>query len=198
MAVFVDGLNEFFYSRDEPKFSRRLAYLMAETGPQAARRALARLPILTLLQRLSAADRDSPGDRTEEDAPARVERVLDRWQRNRRLIEALARASGVETLFVWQPVPTWGYDLTHHLFFDPERGGGRHFALSGAGYGAVAERLPTAPELRPETGFLWLGDLQTGRAEPLYVDGVHYSADFSRLIAARIAARVRPSCAADG
>lgn len=196
MAIFVDGLNEFFYYRDEPKFSRRLRYMMAETGLQTARRALSRLPISALMKRLWPADRDDARTPTEEEKPALVAEVLDRWLRNKQLVEGLAGAAGVEALFVWQPVPTYGYDLSRHLFFDPERRASGHFALSGAGYREMAARQATTPELAADAGFVWLGDLQAGRAEPLYVDGVHYSAEFSRLIASRIAARVGPLCSA--
>jgi len=35
--------------------------------------------------------------------------------------------------------------------------------------------------------FLWLGDMQEDRKEPLYLDTVHYTADFSAEIAGRIA-----------
>jgi hypothetical protein len=38
--------------------------------------------------------------------------------------------------------------------------------------------------------FLWLGDMQEDRKEPLYLDTVHYTADFSAEIAGKIASFV--------
>ncbi len=56
MAVFVDGLNDFAYTEDAPKFTRRLAYLMAETPLQTGRRFLVNLPLARLLKRWIARD----------------------------------------------------------------------------------------------------------------------------------------------
>jgi hypothetical protein len=38
----------------------------------------------------------------------------------------------------------------------------------------------------PQDNVLWLGDLQRGRSDSLYVDAVHYSAAFSAEIAKQI------------
>ena len=39
----------------------------------------------------------------------------------------------------------------------------------------------------PKGHFLWLADTQEGINKPLYVDKVHYTADFSKRIAVEIA-----------
>jgi hypothetical protein len=86
---------------------------------------------------------------------------------------------GVRALFVWQPVPTYRYDLRFHLFgeFDFEQNNYAHF-----GYARLRERMgATFGE-----DFLWLADMQEPLREPLYVDQIHYTAAMSRRIAVEI------------
>ena len=184
VAVFLDGLNEW---KQEPKFTARLEYLMREPPSGLWRRAIRALPLLQLL-------RGSVG-RTEvvavrDDPAAFGAAVVERWLASRRLIAAAADAFGVRALFVWQPVPTYLYEIDNHLF-----GAESTAAFSGPlpyGYARLDSLRGDRAELRPEEGFLWLADLQLGRQEPLYVDGAHYTAAFSRDIADRIGDQVAP------
>jgi hypothetical protein len=41
------------------------------------------------------------------------------------------------------------------------------------------------------TNFVWLGDVQDGRTESLYVDIIHYTAGFSRELAWRMYTEMR-------
>jgi hypothetical protein len=54
---------------------------------------------------------------------------------------------------------------------------------SGQGYELLAERRKEL-DLGPE--FIWLADIQEGVQEALYLDGMHYTAPFSRTIANHI------------
>ena len=60
---------------------------------------------------------------------------------NQLLTEALAAAYGVEATFVWQPTPTYRYDLRHHLF----KGDFGHHQSSGHGYPRMAEFVRDQP-----------------------------------------------------
>jgi lysophospholipase L1-like esterase len=184
-AVFVDGLNEFGYPEDEPKFSARLRYLMAESDAQLGRRALTSLPLARLAKawleraaRARPAARGSPGEEAG--------RIVSRWLRNREIVGAVAAARGVASLFVWQPVPVFGYDLSAHPLWDGEGDMLEDQARIVAGYAAIdGLRRGGDPRLSaPE--FLWLADIQRGRHERLYVDRVHYTAEMSREIAGLI------------
>jgi hypothetical protein len=183
MVVFIDGLNEFGHRADEPKFTERLAYLMTETPAQLGRRWLVDLPLARLTKRLLA--RSDLRQRASVEA-GYAEQVVARWLANRAQIRAVAQASGIETLFVWQPIPSYGYDLSHHLFA-PEADAERQ--ASAVGFALLAERRQ-ADELAAD--LLWLADMQRAKAEPLYVDQVHYTASFSSEIAAAIAAAAGP------
>ena len=52
------------------------------------------------------------------------------------------------------------------------------------------EKRLEATGLGAETRFLSLADLQMGHEQPLYVDRIHYTADFSREIATHIGRRI--------
>ncbi len=96
-----------------------------------------------------------------------------------KLISQTAAANGVRAWFVWQPVPTYGYDLRYHPFAGPTFG--RHWH-SGYGYRRMAE----VARNKWEATFLWCADLQEGKHEPLYVDQVHYTGRMSALVASCI------------
>ena len=100
--------------------------------------------------------------------------MIERYLANKRMIEAVAGTYGVDPVFVWQPVPTYKYDLDYHLF--TSRGFQRH-SYTKYGYPRMRERVD-----RGDLGgnFFWCADLQEGVREPLYVDIVHYTAVMSR------------------
>jgi GDSL-like Lipase/Acylhydrolase family len=191
VAVFVDGLNEFGHPDDDPKFTLRLDYMMRETPLQMARRLVVGLPLARLVKRsLGGSDLKQ----TRDAVPGDTDRVVRRWLVNREQIRAVAAEAGVWTLFVWQPIPTYGYDLEYHLF-----GGGLEMGDDGnrLGYKSV-NRLRRDPKGPLTEDFLWLADMQRERREPLYVDQVHYTAAFSAEIAVEIASAIAPRLCAAG
>lgn len=183
MAVFIDGLNEFGHPDDDPKFTLRLTYMMQETQPQMARRLLVGLPLTRLVKRVGGRPNV---DQTRGADPSEAGRIVERWLGNRRQIGAVAADAGVQVLSVWQPIPSYGYDLEHHLFAGEVGAEGR---TSVVGYEEV-DRLRRALDGPLYDDFLWLADMQRDRQEPLYVDKVHYTAAFSAEIAREIAAVV--------
>lgn len=158
-AVFVDGINEHFA---EPYYSGVLSKFM-DSGSLFSR----------------------PGVEALEDAG----RVADRYFENRSLVTVLARKAGIEPLFVWQPNPSWNYDLRFHLFSDASPEAPAPVFGQSAYYAHVERRVRSGGHLDDET-FLYLADLQAGLEEPLYVDRIHYTAAFSRRIAAKIGERM--------
>jgi hypothetical protein len=200
VAVFLDGLNDFYHWRGVPAWTDSLRALVAHANERggaatAAADLARRLPLGRAVAAVSHA-LGAPGSRGLEhdvggpayDDPDTVQRVIDRWLANKRLIEAAAAASGTRVLFVWQPVPTFDYDLARHALASGDLAYFGGHQRSRFGYARMRE-------LRPGLGLgaevLWLDGLQAGRAENLYVDGVHYTEAFSREIAARIAERLR-------
>ncbi|TAK22307.1 MAG: hypothetical protein EPO26_11440 [Chloroflexota bacterium] len=164
VAVFLDGLNDLYFWNGEIKYAPDLKNLMAKKTPRQLVGALADLPLVRAV-RTQAADDTAVGV------------VVERWERNRRLVDAAASAFGSRTLHVWQPIPTYGYDMSDHLFKDGFVGAFAEHRRAGLAYESIAPGPPNT---------LWLGEMQRGRHENLYVDPIHYSAAFSRDVAAAI------------
>jgi len=184
VAIFIDGLNDFIFSDGVPKFTAELRGFM---NGETASNPLNSLPMVRaahwLSNRWSGTAASAPPEKVPDYADATVlGRVTSRWLANRKMIEAAAAAFGVRTVFVWQPIPVYDYDLRYHLFLhsDSEFGG---FIRAKYGY-AVMNGLREQGLLGPDV--LWLADMQRDRHENLYVDSVHYNAAFSAEIAARI------------
>lgn len=185
LAIFFDGLNEFGYR--EPAMTPALTRMVHEAtaGGLLDRAAdfAAALPVAGLPLFRSRVGQEAGESNFSTGLAAG--QIVDRWLKNRRMIQSIARDAGVRTLFVWQPVPNYHYDTHYHLFADPGA-----FAGWGTAEGyAIVDTLRAAGKLGDD--FLWLGDLQAGRRENLYVDRYHYDAKFSSAIAAAVAAAAR-------
>ncbi len=178
VAVFIDGLNDFYYQKDMPDYSFELRFAMNQSFPENRR-----LPAETIWAQLVR--RAAPASRLLLLDPETANSVCQRYLRNRRMIEGMANANGIKTVFVWQPVPTYKFDLKFHPFTGKDFG--RH-QLVGEGYKYMAQCRQTNA---PATNELWLADMQENAQEPLYVDAVHYSPKMCGLIADEIARAMR-------
>jgi len=166
IVLFIDGINEHFEEPFYTGYLRRLVH-----SPWTA-------------------------VRIEDDAPSipRGEDVVARWLRNKRMAEGIAAAYGIKPLFIWQPTPNWKYDLRHHLLWwtgkeKPPVGSGPLYGSSP--HYAAMDRLRATEPGTLGRDFLWLGDLQTGKTSPLYVDRLHYTSAFAQEIAERVADRIQ-------
>ena len=183
VAVFVDGVNEFLFADGDPLFAYRLRNFM---DGKSESRTLDSIPMVWAahwLRQRWKAKFHPPQKAAPYGDPALLQRVVNRWLANKRMIESTAAAFGVPVIFVWQPVPTYKYDTHYYLFplFHTERH--PETWLCASGY-PLMEELRAQGKLGPNV--LWLADLQQDRREYLYVDSVHYNAAFSKEIAARI------------
>ena len=193
VAIFIDGLNDFFYPSGEPGFSPRFRRFMAgesESNP------LDRVPMVRAAHGLKKSE--PVQDATE----ATLETVATRWRANKRMIELMAAGFGVRPLFVWQPVPVYHYDLRYHFLshstFVRKHGPDTqrqallenlwvHGKLGPVRMKNLADGYALMENLRAQgklgSNLLWLADSQQDKQENLYVDAVHYSAAFSKEIA---------------
>jgi lysophospholipase L1-like esterase len=200
LAIFIDGLNDFANWKGEPDFSDEIRQLVdarqSGGGLGPASLELARqMPLWVVFETMwqKTAHYNRMGAYRQHTDPAAVAGVVSRWRAQKKLIEGMAHSFHFQTAFVWQPIPVYRYDLTQHFLHDA---GGNWFDYgerAKAGYPVMAQ---LRPELEQEGNFLWLADEQEGRKENLYVDGFHYSAAFSQILADRIArfveARINP------
>lgn len=197
MAIFLDGLNEFYFHGDEPYGSDVLRQLIDGAGSRSIWALLDKLPMVRAawsLKQLANKSLRKNGDSGEQDGAKRVpldkvtvnnesiiNGVIKRYLENGKVIEAVAAAHGVRPVFVWQPVPTYKHDLDYHIFAG--WGFGEH-RYSKHGYRYMKELVK---ENHPGDNFLWCADINENAREPLYIDRVHYSAKMSKKLAATIA-----------
>lgn len=184
LAVFVDGLNDFFF-RGDMAYTTSLRAMMDGTALPHRLGPLVDLPVYHLLRRLRARFFvPPPADREQEAALFRA--IIAQWLDNKRFIEALGRQHGIGTAFVWQPVPVYKYDRTRHFLYEPVAPG---TAYPYEDIGRAYEQMsPERAALEGQGNFLWLADMQEGARDNLYVDRIHYSARMSRDIAGRLLA----------
>ena len=188
VAVFVDGLNDFLFADGRPLLTFRFKTFMDGKSESTI---LADLPMVQAAQKLSQRwSKPEPRAQksAQDDNPALLQGAVDRWLANKRMIELIAGGFGVRTVFVWQPVPTYKYDLQYHLFVQTSGGTWQYAQRCGSGY-------PLMEDLRAQgklgSNVLWLADIQQDKRENLYVDNIHYTAAFSKEIAAQIYSYLR-------
>jgi hypothetical protein len=188
LAIFIDGLNDFCYERDESAVSPRLAATLEGSGRDSLMAWLASTALadaVAIAQKHLRESIGKPVDNASADlSNAAVGHVIERYLANKRVIESVSAAYQVTPLFVWQPVPMYKYERRHHLFADRGFFGVTHVRR---GYEAMASYVS---EHSLGGNFLWLADVQEHDADPLYIDVVHYSPPFMGRLARLIADRV--------
>jgi hypothetical protein len=196
MAIFIDGLNEFYYSSQRPVFAadigeafeRESAARQTTKGKLAAlwhdaRQLLFLLPMFRLTEAQQSRLRPD-AQRLEPYNADSVHATIDNYFINKRMIESIAALNHIETLFVWQPIPTYQYPGHLHRVFEMF-GYGRH-SQSFYGYPQMKERI----ESRRDDDFVWCADVYKDAAKPLYLDLVHYNQRGAELLADCIAQAV--------
>ena len=181
VAVFIDGLNEYWRADGVPLGTEKMRRFMdGKPGPSP----LEKLPMVQAARWLSSRWKKPQGRTSVDyDDPAHVRAVLDNWLSNKEMTELVAEGFGVRPMFVWQPVPAYQYDLRYHFLYKP---GAEHAASNQrwrSGYALMDEmRVPG----KMGNHVLWLANMQQDKRENLYVDHWHYTAPFSKEIAGRI------------
>lgn len=196
MAIFIDGLNEFYYSSQRPVFAaemgeafeREIAARQTLKGKLSAlwhdtRQLWLTLPMfrLTEAQRSRSSQR---GPRLDPYNPESVHATIANYFINKAMIESIAALNHIETLFVWQPIPSYQYPSHLHRVFEAV-GYGPH-SQSFYGYPQMKERIGS----RRDDDFVWCADVHKDAASPLYLDLVHYNPRGAALLADCIARAV--------
>ena len=177
IAMFVDGLNDLWHVEDEASFADKVAAAFDQEPKQLPMEKLPVMQILWKLKRKFVAATPIPA--SPVDVHALVQPILDRYQRNLKLIESACREFRVTPVFVWQPVPSYKYDTKLHLFYESPNPYQNHTR----GY-PIMERTYKDGTLGKH--FLWGADLQQAETECLYVDNHHYTARFAKKFAEQV------------
>jgi lysophospholipase L1-like esterase len=203
MVVFLDGLNDFCFLDGQPSSWQNLAGFFNESNDRYVRQ-MAGYGIVTKWELLSdfvktmplmkltnsVLDRtfytkipqyNSPQINTITDEKSEskqiLESVIKRYLNNMLQIKAISNAYGIVPVIVWQPIPTYQYDLTNHIF-NPDRLGCH--INSKIGYPLMHDLQ--AYQVLGDS-FIWAADIQKDLKEPIYVDAFHYTAPMSKRIA---------------
>lgn len=187
IALFIDGLNEFFYYEDEgtavsASFEKCLAGDLYRLWFKDLRK---RSPVIRTFRKITKTIKNTlfKGARLKEKErrkycdQAKLTRCIERYIVNKQMIEAISTSFHTKSIFVWQPVPTFQYDLELHPF--AKEGFGRH-GYSAFGYPLMWEYVQRHPL---GENFLWCAHIHEGLDEPLYVDVAHYSPMMSKRVA---------------
>ena len=140
LVVFMDGLNDFCFRDGQPSGWQQLAaYFNSVNDAAQARSAgygivtdwqklgdfVTEMPLLRFIAALldrfteqSIPAYTGPSGTIEEAAPPvkELETVLDRYINNIRQVEAVGKQFGIQSYFIWQPIPTYAYDPKYHMF----------------------------------------------------------------------------------
>jgi hypothetical protein len=167
-AIFVDGLNEFVSANDVPMTAGRLGPGYDLTQEPPLRTALRILPITTTVMRFGRALGVVPPVPPRDGSKPEAREILARYRRSKAVIAAIGASHGVRTVFVWQPVPTYGF---------PPGAGGRWPVGPSTPLVREAYPLMAAAHAAGELGddFVWCADAAVDGTEAFYVDLVHYA-----------------------
>jgi hypothetical protein len=187
VAIFIDGINDFYYLDGQPYFTELLRRFMDGKGCESPDWE-ARFPVLriaaSIRHRLLRVWGSVPPGRSEVssaiDDDAHLEGVVMRWLQNKKVIEALAHAFNSMPIFVLQPTAAYKYDVEYDPFYRATFG---PHPRSARGY-PILHRMKESSNFGENV--LSLYDIQEFRHENLYVDNFHYSQSFCREIAQRI------------
>ena len=190
IALFIDGLNEFFYYGNEgtavsASFEKYLAGDITKLWLKDLKK---RSQVIQTFRELRKAVKGAlfKGDLTKQKERYKqlnrstLARCIERYTVNKKMIEAISSSFDTKSIFVWQPVPTYQYNLELHPFAKADFG--RH-GYSAFGYPLMMEYVQKHPL---GENFLRCAHIQEGAHEPLYVDIAHYSPMMSKMVARTI------------
>jgi len=182
VAIFIDGLNDSFFHHGQPIFTQELKELMASKGSfyHLQKELINSLPLHRFLK---SAFKSQPETVKSPNPPGveMIKQVIDRYQRNISMIHTICKLHGTKALFVWQPVPSFNFNLEKHPLY-PDLNIGPHMASKYV-YESFQEKMNG---LDPGLAFLDLSNLHSEFDGNHYIDTVHYSAPFSEKIAEAI------------
>ena len=186
MAIFVDGRNDFSYYDDDHATAEQIRQSFLSDRFKLSfilPRIFNSLPINTFIQKqiLKSKEPSKSDFRNTHSDSAVVSHIIDRYLKNKMMIESVARAYEVQTYFVWQPVPNYKNNLARYLFIDvlkPEYIGGLIFAPGG--YDIIAQMNQNG---QLGTHFIYCAQIQEKLDMLMYIDSNHYSGPFSEKVA---------------
>ena len=190
LVIFIDGTNEFRHG-GEPRLwhTSRLRDLDKNLDDTSAMlvRLLSKLPITKFLNwfHVQLFGYVSAGENiVSSEQHQTAERAFSRYLDNKKFIKMIAKAARIDTLFIWQPIPTVDYitSLIPFNTFDELKEGSRI-----AMYALVRDGIKRG-EIKD---VVWCASVGRNVNTLLYVDSVHYSPKMNELVATCISEHVQ-------
>ena len=187
VAVFFDGFNDSTRTGGAPSFTDKFTEIMETSNKLTPVSLIKELPVIKVIRNTlttSASKRISNGNERnngELDPKKVAEDLLVRYIHNKQFVERIGKAYHFRTLFVWQPVPCYNYELQYSIFANFNYSYITPYTKSSYEYAKQAYN-----NHRFGDNFLWLADMQADIKKPLYTDAYHYSAEMNGLIAGKI------------
>jgi lysophospholipase L1-like esterase len=186
IVILIDGLNECLWYRNGWLEGDAIAGVLHGARPPSV---IAGLPLVKLADGVirSWKPNQTPHPTVVAFVKEKADTIISRYESNRALINDLAKCFGTKVLFAWQPVPMYDYDISYHFLYKAAVQDAHAFRMRVPLVRAV---YPTIEAMNRQgtlgKNFLWLGNVQSGLRENLYVDAVHYNPSLSALIARNI------------
>lgn len=187
VAIFMDGLNDFVYTDDEPAYTQVLENFFSgefTSTTSLVSSLLMNLPLGILMQREVLPLFREPAEVSEESTyndPEVIEKVVRRFRQNIQMIETIAREFKVQPVFVLQPIPVYKPSPNAK---QPDVATLKSVYYAKFGYERLAKEYTLG---KLGSNLLWLADIQEQVTTSPYVDGIHYSASLSKELAKHLA-----------
>jgi hypothetical protein len=181
-VIFIDGLNDCFYGKGEFHFKEKLSSLYNDPFSFSVRYLLDELPAIQALNKIIKIFNQKLNEGSIDSAY--ISSVIDRYINNKKVIEAICQKYNIKSIFIWQPIPNYKYDLQYHLFAKNINDNNPAKYI----YPYMKEYVEKA-----EMGknFIWCADFQEDMKKPLYVDSCHYSSFMSKVFSETIIERMK-------
>lgn len=191
LAIFFDGVNDFANTTTTLPYNDILTEFVDEYSRKSLLRKYAfneiisNIPIYKVISAFTKVTKqnrplvDLKFGLTKEsfNVPEQLDSVIKRYILNKTIIESAANSMDVDTLFVWQPAPTYNY---------PKQFQANDYGLHTYSFFGYPRMLDYTTRNSMGNNFVWLADIQKDTNEQLYIDAVHYSPSMSRLLAEKI------------
>lgn len=182
-VIFFDGLNEFFITPDGS--SRYSTFLRATTREDyPLKKVLSSFPLIRLINKYISLIKNKDGN---GNVVYESEEIVDRYYNNKKMIGAITQKFKFRSYFIIQPISYYHYNLKYHPLL---KEGEQQFKYVEDGYGYFFDSYSRL-DSNEKTDLIWLGDMQLGKNETLYVDRFHYNAKFNMEIAEAIAKEIK-------
>jgi lysophospholipase L1-like esterase len=185
MVIFIDGLNDFYYSnmKDKSNFSDRIVFI----GDISIINIIVinivnKSPTITLFREIvNKLYRRDGQENLNVASDNEIRRAAYRLSTNRQIIRNICKEIKIAPIFVQQPVPTYNYNNKRAVPVNVNNLG--KFINSKKGYEIMIEQVNSGKII--DEDIVWCQNIEIDSEQ--YVDAVHYSPKYNFRLAIAIA-----------